>query len=91
MALACDPQSLLNAAACIDRCIPKGMQGAVLISVMCQLVNNISGGGSNCLLCGFVDPTSTPPCDCALYFRPDTNEMWFWDSATSAWNKVIST
>lgn len=36
MAISCDPNALMQAAACL-RCIPQGDRGAVMISLLCQL------------------------------------------------------
>lgn len=39
MAVACDPQSLINAAQCLNCGIPPGMQNSVLIYLLCQVAN----------------------------------------------------
>lgn len=45
MAVPCDSTSLIDAAKCIQ-CIPQGMQFQVLVSLLCQIANNPSGGGA---------------------------------------------
>lgn len=45
MAVPCDSASLIDLAKCIQ-CIPQGMQFQVLVSLLCQIANNPSGGGA---------------------------------------------
>jgi len=44
--MACDPQTLTTAAACIECGIPPGMQLPVLISLFCQIATNGVGPGT---------------------------------------------
>ena len=60
MAQNCDPQSLVNSpnVQCIYANIPPGMQLPVLISLLCQIVNNGTGGSSGVIGDGTLFPAS---------------------------------
>lgn len=60
--------------------------------VQSQLLCNIDAGGtggSGCMLCGIVDPTTAPDCDCALYYNTVTSSLWYWDGAQAQWFPLI--
>lgn len=60
--------------------------------VQSQLLCNIEAGGtggSGCMLCGLVDPTETPDCDCALYYNTVTSSLWYWDGTAASWYPLI--
>lgn len=58
----CDPQSLVNDpnVKCIYGCIPPGMQLPVLISLLCQIVQNGTGGGSSGTVTSFSSGNLSP-------------------------------
>lgn len=88
--MACDVQTLVDAAKCIENCVPAGMMASVEIYLLCQIANSgIGGGGSSSgVTCGTVDPSAGPSGSCALYYRKDTGRVWVWDG--SAWQIVIA-
>ncbi len=49
--MTCDPDSLIKQAQCIEMCIPPGMQPAVLIYLLCQIMQNGGGGGGSAGCC----------------------------------------
>lgn len=61
-----------------------------LIGAECAIAEAMGNGEQTCLLCGTDDPTETPSCDCALYYKifPDGNMgLWYWNG--SAWIESI--
>jgi len=89
MPIACDAQSLITAAQCINCNIPLGMQFPVLIALMCQIANNPSsgGGGSGQVLQGNGAPVAPPPTASspALYSDLVSGILWTWNVTTQAW------
>lgn len=95
--MACDPNQLAQDAACLS-CIPSGIQDAIIISLLCQIVANGStggggGGGATNPPPGIVDPngavTGAPG---ATYINTATQTFWVQESAVTAntgWVQLI--
>lgn len=85
----CDVQELLAAGKCFD-CLDEHQKGIVALELACEILQNGLNTNS-CNLCGTVDPDAVvPTCDCSLYTRTDTAELWYWRAATASWVKIIS-
>ena len=48
------------------------------------------GGGSGGASSGAVDPTTAPSGGNGVYYNTATATFWVWDTAVSAWVKLIS-
>lgn len=85
----CDPQSLLDSAKCFE-CLTPYQLHVVVTQLLCEILNAGGTGGSGCLLCSqSTNPVNTPACDCALFYRRDNGNMWFWDSTLGQWILLI--
>lgn len=87
----CDIQALINSGACYIDLSPE-VRDSIQTQLLCDIREAIGSGQQTCLLCGTEDPTETPSCDCALYYKrlPDGNqELWFWDVDTASWVQSI--
>lgn len=82
-------EQLLEDAKCIQTCIPPGMQGAVLIALLNQIVSAGIGGG----LAGSGSPegfvTANPG---ATYWDQTGKSLWVKDSGTgnTGWEQIIA-
>ena len=47
MAINCDPKALQNAAACFSECIPPGNEKAVMIYLLAQILNAMTGASTD--------------------------------------------
>lgn len=56
--MACDPNTLIDQAKCIDCTIPPGMRGAVMIELLCQILANGGTGGGGATK--FIQLTDVP-------------------------------
>lgn len=86
--MACDSQSLVDAAKCLECKIPLGFVPFIEIYLLCQIASGGTGGGGAGVTCGIVNPSAAPTGSCAIYYRTDTLQMWFWNGA--AWQLVIA-
>ena len=87
----CSPSSLLESAACFA-CHTTGELAIINTQLLCDIREAIGNGQQTCLLCGTDDPSETPACNCALYYKvlPDLNlELWYWDADTTQWIQTI--
>jgi len=87
--MACDPQTLVTQAACLECAIPPGMQLPVLISLFCQILTNQSGASANNLVAYTVgNPASPPnPAELSIAYDPTGNLPTLgWNIATQTWN-----
>ena len=48
--MACDPNTLIEQAKCLEACIPPGMMPAVQTSLLCQIADAGGGGGGEFVL-----------------------------------------
>lgn len=85
----CDVQDLMQSASCFS-CLDINQRGMVRLQLLCEILQGGGGGSTSCNLCGTVDPTVAPTCDCSIYTRTDTAEMWYWNPATATWVKILS-
>jgi hypothetical protein len=82
----CSVPSLLESANCFG-CLTIPQLYIIQTQLLCEILHAGGGAGQSCLLCGDVDPTDDPNCDCAIYYRKDTQQFWDWDGAT--WQPFI--
>ena len=96
--MACDAQTLVNQAACVEQCVPVGMMPAVEIALLCQIASSssgIGGGGSggSGVTCGDVAPVAAPTGSCGLYYQRNTGAspgaFYYWDAGSAAWVQLI--
>lgn len=90
--MACDPNQLAQDAACIS-CIPAGIQDAIIISLLCQILTNGAGGipAANGIqgVSYTVNPPPAPPNPAlfAVAFDPTGNlSTQWWNIANQTWN-----
>jgi len=38
--MACDPSELMEDAKCVSWCVPRGANGAIIVSLWCQILDN---------------------------------------------------
>lgn len=90
MSIACDAQSLINAAysAGYAKLSMRDLKEAILAAA-CS--NSGGGGGSGCLIGGVGPPAGDPPCDFSIYIQgPGLNYgLWLGFKATG-WGNVIA-
>lgn len=84
----CDPKTLAQAAACFSG-IPLKSLIEIQTQLLCEILNGGGTGGPSCLLCGSVDPTAAPACDCAIYYNRTSAAFWYWDSVAVKWFAFI--
>jgi hypothetical protein len=84
----CEPQELLNAASCFS-CLSQKELLQIQVELQCEILNSGGTGGSSCLLCGNVDPTAAPSCDCAIYYNRPNATFFYWDAVAAAWYPFI--
>lgn len=85
--MTCDSATLIEAAKCFECQIPLGFVPYIEVYLLCQIASGSSGSGGG-ITCGVVNPSAAPSGSCAIYYRTDTLQMWFWDGA--AWQIVIA-
>lgn len=86
----CDVQSLMRDSACFA-CLPENQKTTLMLQLLCEILQSGGTGATSCNLCvEGADPTTAPPCDCSIYTRTDTGEMWYWRAFTAEWIKFIS-
>ena len=85
----CDVNDLMADAACFG-CLQGNQPMMVMLQLLCEILHSGGSGGTSCNLCGTADPTVAPSCDCSLYTRTDTAEMWYWKPDTAQWIKILS-
>src|SRR5207247_7692087 len=64
----CDVTSLMESAKCFD-CLSPHQLDVLQAQLLCEILQSGGAGGQTCLLCGTVDPTAVPKCDCAIYYN----------------------
>lgn len=85
----CDVNELLSAGKCFD-CLNDHQMAMVGLELACEILQGGGTGGTSCNLCGTADPVAAPTCDCSIYTRTDTAELWYWNPATATWVKILS-
>lgn len=83
----CDPQELLSASKCFE-CLTPGQLAVISVQLLCEILNAGGPSTTTCLLCGTVDPTEDPNCECALYYRTDNMAVWLWNDGTATWSQL---
>lgn len=88
--MACDPQTLVNNARCIECGIPQGMQMPVLIYLFCLALSDIdTGGGTNQVFQGNGVPVGVQAgmdgSKAALYTDLLTGIIYTWNYGTQTW------
>lgn len=79
----CDPQSLLDSARCFE-CLTPYQLHIIVTQLLCEILH--AGSGSGCLLCSqSSDPVDAPECDCAIFYRRDNGNFWYWDATLVDW------
>lgn len=94
----CDAQTLVTAASCLEQYIPPGFQNAVIIYLLCQIVNNGGGGGGGGanFLSGTGSPAGTASATVIgqIYWdmtNPVSPELWVATATgTGSWTEVLS-
>ena len=82
------PSELTEAAACYDRCIPKGMQDAVIIYLLDQLASGGGSGGQEVFaLSGSDSPVAAPSSGNGVAYN-EAGDVWVYSGGT--WAKIIS-
>lgn len=86
----CDAQTLLDNAKCL-KCLTPGQLALIQTQLLCEIMSaGGTGGGSGNVLCSqSSNPVSAPTGDCALYYRRDNGNLWYWDSALAQWILLI--
>lgn len=88
--MACDPQTLITQASCIQCQIPDGMKLPVLIYLFCQiLANGGTGGGGSQLVPYTVAPPPNPTNTALPALAYDPNgilPVLGWNTTTLTWN-----
>ena len=85
----CDVQSLLDSGKCFER-LPVTQLLGIQAQLLCEILQGGGTGTDNCLICGDVDPTETPPCTCALAYNRATGAFFYWDSTLTSWISLIT-
>lgn len=83
--MACDPQTLMTAAACF-LCLNPTQLAAINTYLLCQIFSGGGTGGSG-ITCGTSDPVAAPAGTCGIYYRTDNGAVWFWNGV--AWVVLI--
>lgn len=84
----CDATDLLESARCFDCLTPKQLS-IVQTELLCEILQSGGGGGQSCLLCGDVDPTDAPECNCAIYYNKTTGSLWIWYVDLLQWFSIL--
>ena len=86
---ACDAQTLLNDGKCFQ-CLTPFQLAMVRTQLLCEILN-VGSSGTGCVLCSAAsDPVDAPTCDCALFYRRDNANMWFWDPDDVEWVPMMA-
>lgn len=81
----CNVDSLMASAKCFN-CLTSREIQSVQTQLLCEILHSGGGSGTTCTLCGDADPVDTPEnCDCAIYYRKDTGNFWYWDADLVQW------
>jgi hypothetical protein len=81
-----DPQTLITEATCLMcKLTPGLLPYATLASVIA-----ISNSGTGGVTYGTVNPTTAPLGNSGLYYNTTTGSVWVWNSATAAWDLILS-
>ena len=86
----CDVSSLMQSAKCFD-CLTPHQLDVLQTQLLCEILVSGGAGGKTCLLCGVVDPTAVPSCDCAIYYNTANGTFWVWDAGLVKWEVLITT
>jgi len=79
----CDAQTLLNDAKCFG-CLTPFQLATVRTQLLCEILN--VGILQTCVQCSASsDPVDAPACECALFYRRDNGNMWYWDADDAEW------
>lgn len=60
----------------------------IIVGVECELLQSGGLGGQSCILCGDVNPTDDPLCDCAYYYNKSTFGEFIWDDDAGTWLQI---
>lgn len=83
----CDANTLVSAAACLEQQIPPGFQNAVIIYLLCQIVNNGGTGGGAGVTTGNyagAQPNFTPTTSGGVAIDNSNGRIWWWFNGV--WN-----
>lgn len=86
----CNVQALMDQAACFA-CLPAGIQQAIELQLLCEILNSAGGGGLNGkeIFSGNGDPTGVvfPAVSDALYYQKDSVPPGvIWEYHDGAWS-----
>ena len=84
----CDVQSLLTDGKCFSCLTPVQLQ-VITTQLLCEILGAGGTAAGSCLVCGDVDPTDAPSCDCALAYNRLTGGFWYWDATLAQWVPLI--
>lgn len=76
-------QALLDSAQCFA-CLTPFQLALVRTELLSEILN--VGMTLGCVQCSAdSDPVDAPPCDCAIFYRRDNGDMWYWDPDDAEW------
>jgi len=85
--MACDPNTLLNDAKCIEACVPPGALLAVEIALLCALIEQggVGGGGGSQITQGRSPAAPDDPTLPALDYPVGGGSLLQWDVPSQTW------
>lgn len=85
----CDVTSLVAAGKCFQ-CLDAKSAQIVMLQLLCNISDSISGGTGSGVACGNANPVADPLVACQLYVNVLDGTLWNWDDAFGVWRGLIT-